>query len=224
VWGESPDAEFTVRGAPEAGKHFATSVLNQGFDIAYSYQPAHHPNLPHSFLNAVLLLDYDRRGFDYPVLPISVNCYGRRIIAFKGGRSRFRDSALPFDPPSPSPRRCMEFGAALARASLESHYRVALLASSSWSHAFLTDHTWRLYPDIAADQRLFDALVSGREDIWRSTTLDEVERAGQQEVLNWFCLVGAMAELGVKPTSADFVPTHAFNSNKVFAVYPPVAG
>ena len=223
VWGEPADTGFAVRGAPEIGRALAADLLAQGFDIAYSYKPLNHPNLPHSFLNALLLLDYDRRGFDYPVLPVSVNCYGRRVIGFKGGRSRFAQVGTPFDPPSPSPARCMELGAAFARAALASPWRVALVASSSWSHAFLTDHTWRLYPDIPADRRLFDAMVAGDAELWRSTSLADIEAAGQQEVLNWFCLVGATAELGVKPTTAELVETHAFNSNKVFAVYPPVA-
>jgi hypothetical protein len=223
VWGETPDTEFAVRGAPAIGRALAADVLSRGFDIAYSYKPLNHPHLPHSFLNAILLLDYDRRGFDFAVLPVSVNCYGRRVIGFRGGRSRFAQVDTPFDPPSPSPARCMDLGAAFARAALASPWRVALVASSSWSHAFLTDHTWRLYPDIEADRRLFDGLVAGDADLWRRTSLADVETAGQQEVLNWFCLMGATAELGVKPTSAELVQTHAFNSNKVFAVYPPVA-
>ena len=37
--------------------------------------------------------------------------------------------------------------------------RVALAASSSWSHAFLNDKNWHLRPDTAADQRLYDAFV-----------------------------------------------------------------
>jgi len=46
-----------------------------------------------------------------------------------------------------------------------------------------------------------------------------VEHAGQQEVLNWFALAGAMEELGAELEWSTFVETHIFNSNKVFAVY-----
>jgi hypothetical protein len=191
--------------------------------MAYAYQPLHHATLPHSFLNALLLLDYDRTGLSYPVLPMSINCYGRRVISFHGGRSRFADSAKPVDPPSPNPRRCVDLGAAVARAALASPWRVALVASSSWSHAFLTDHTHRLHPDLAADRRLYAALVAGDMAPWRASTVADVEHAGQQEVLNWFCLAGAMAEVGVVPSWSELVETHVFNSNKVFAVYPAVA-
>ena len=39
----------------------------------------------HAFANTLLFLDWDRRGFPYPVVPISVNAYGRRVIGYQGG-------------------------------------------------------------------------------------------------------------------------------------------
>ncbi len=38
-------------------------------------------------------------------------------------------------------------------------------------------------------------------------------------MLNWFCLLGAMAELGCTPSWSTFVETDVFNSNKCFAVF-----
>jgi hypothetical protein len=223
VWDEPADTVFKVEGAPEFGRHLAGALIERDIDVAYGYTPLHHPSLPHSFLNAVLLLDYDRHGFPYPVLPVAVNCYGSRVISYKGGRSRLADRDRPLDPPGPNPRRCMDVGAAIADAALASSRRVALVASSSWSHAFLTDHTYRLYPDFAADRRLYEALVAGDFATWRVSTTRELEHAGQQEVLNWFCLAGAVERLGVSARWTDLVETHVFNSNKVFAVYPPVS-
>jgi hypothetical protein len=101
----------------------------------------------------------------------------------------------------------------------ESPWRVALIASSSWSHAFLCDATWRLRPDTPADRRLYEAMRAGDYDAWRATPLKAVEDAGQQEVLNWFALAGAMESLGARLEWSEFVETHVFNSNKVFAVY-----
>jgi len=222
VWGEPTEQEYKVLGHNAAGRYLAEQLIGADFDVAYSYKPLHYDGLSHSFLNAVMLLDHDRAGFPYPVLPIAVNCYGRRVISFGGGRSRFAERTKPFDPPSPNPRRCVDFGAAVAGAALASPWRVALLASSSWSHAFLTDHTWRLWPDIEADRGLYAALVAGDVATWRSVTTAELEHAGQQEVLNWFCLAGAASQLGVAPEWSTFIGTHAFNSNKVFAVYPTV--
>ena len=121
----------------------------------YAYKPLHHPGLAHAFLNTVMYLDYDRVGFPYPVVAFQVNCYGRRVIAQRGGRGSLANplAEADLDPPSPSPKRCMEVGAATARVMRESPWRTALIASSSWSHAFLTDKNHQLYPDIEADRR-----------------------------------------------------------------------
>lgn len=44
---------------------------------------------------------------------------------------------------------------------------------------------------------------------------------GSHEMLNWFCLVGAMAEAGQTLDWSTTVVTDVFNSNKVFAAYTP---
>jgi len=223
VWGEGPDTVFHIAGHREAGKFLARRLLEQGVDMAYAYRPLHFPGLAHAFLNTILFLDYDRHGFPYPVVPFQVNCYGRRVIAQRGGRGSLAqplgDSDL--DPPSPTPKRCMEVGAAVARALRESPWRVALIASSSWSHAFLTDKNHQLFPDIEADRLLYEALRVGDYETWRQTPLASIEASGQQEMLNWYMLAGAMEELGRKPDESHFIETWCFNSNKCFAVFNP---
>jgi hypothetical protein len=223
VWGEGPETVFRVPGHREAGKYLARRLLEQGVDMAYAYRPLHHPGLAHAFLNTIMFLDYDRTGFPYPVVPFQVNCYGRRVIAQRGFRS---DLSRPLadedlDPPSPTPRRCMEVGAAAARAMRESPWRTALIASSSWSHAFLTDKHHQLYPDIEADRRLYEALRAGDWETWRARPLEAIEASGQQEMLNWYALAGAMEALGRKPDECEFIETWIFNSNKCFAVFRP---
>ena len=94
------------------------------------------------------------------------------------------------DPPGPNPHRCMQVGAAAARVMANSPWRVAFVASSSWSHSFLTEKNWQLWPDVAADRRLYDALASGDYAAWHRYTTDQIEDSGQHEVLNWFCLLG----------------------------------
>ena len=222
AWGEPQDKVFTIKGNREAAKYLVNGLMEQGVDMAYAYKPLHHEGLGHAFVNTVLFLDYDRVGFPYPFIGFQVNCYGRRVIAQKG----FRDSLanplkdVDLDPVSPSPKRCMDVGAATARVLRESPWRVALIASSSWSHAFLVNKNHQLYPDIPSDRRLYDALKRGDYAEWRKTTLAQVEDAGQQEMLNWFCLAGAMEELGRTATTCEFVETWALNSNKCFAVFP----
>lgn len=56
---------------------------------------------------------------------------------------------------------------------------------------------------------------------WRAMPLRAIEDAGEQEVLNWFALAGAMEELGARLDWSELVETHVFNSNKVFAAWAP---
>ena len=106
--------------------------------MAYAYKPLHHP-MAHAFTNTFLYLDWDRKGFPYPVIPFAINCYGRNLIHAKGGLGHLFAPPRPADegedPPSPHPWRCMDVGAAVAEVLARSPYRVALIASSSWSHA-----------------------------------------------------------------------------------------
>ena len=228
AWDEPEDKTFTVKGHRAAGKYVASALLKEGVDVAYAYKPLHHP-LGHAFANSVLFLDYDRTGFPYPLVPFAVNAYGRLLIAARGAPRRASESAgeVPkaesdFDPPAPQPWRCMEVGAAIARALVASPWRVAIIASSSWSHAFLVAKNELVFPDVAADKRYYEALKKGDVELWRKTTLEEVEDRGHHELLNWFCLVGAMNELGrPKPDESVFLESWITNSDKVFAVYRP---
>jgi hypothetical protein len=197
-------------------------LIEAGFDTAYSYKPLHHP-LGHAFANAVLYLDYERKGFPYPIIPFAINCYGRRVIAQRGGLPAFENppSEAQLDPPAPTPRRLFDLGAATARIFANSPWRVALMASSGWSHAFLTAKNNFLYPDTAADRALFEALRAGNFEAWRNYPAASVEASGQQEILNWMCLAGVLAELKRKPAETEFIDTWIFNSSKCFLTAPP---
>jgi hypothetical protein len=173
-------------------------------------------------MNTLLFLDYDRQGFPYPVVPFSINCYGRKVIAQQGGQSSFAElpTAAQLDPPSPAPWRCFDLGRATARVMAKTPWRVALVASSSWSHAFLTPKNYLLHPDVEADRALYEKLRVGDYEAWRNTPLASLEESGQQEMLNWMCLAGAMAELDRRPDATRFVETYIFNSSKCFASFP----
>ena len=97
----------------------------------------------------------------------------------------------------------MEVGAATARVMAQSPWRTAIVASSSWSHSFLTEKNHQLWPDVPADRRLYEALEQADYSSWHRYTTDQIEDSGQHEVLNWFCLLGAMEELGRKPDRLD---------------------
>jgi hypothetical protein len=222
-WGLPKDTTFTMRGDSQFAKALTTDVIEHGVDVAYSYERRKGVHFPHAFANTQIFLDYDNVGqeFPYPIVPIAVNCYGEHVIARHGGIAPFAtiQAGESLDPPGPSPARCFELGRAVGRSVLASDKRVALVASSSWSHAFLNDKDWHLRPDTDADRRLYDAMVAGDYKTWTETTTREVVAAGQHEMLNWFCLLGAMSELGMQLERSEFVDTEIMNSNKVFALF-----
>ena len=218
VWDEPADKVFHYRGHP-AARDLVGGLIDQGVDMAYSYKPLHERGgLGHAIINTLLFLDYDRKGFDYPVVPFLVNCYGSKVIRNRGGAVEYEKDD---DPPGPSPKRCMEVGAATVRTLRDSPWRVALIASSSWSHAFLTQKHNLLWADMESDRARFEELQQGDYAAWRRITTSQIEAAGQQEMLNWMCLAGAMEELNRKPEIIDYVETYVFNSDKCLAVFRP---
>jgi hypothetical protein len=237
-WDEPEDKLFRVPGHKAAGKFLASSLIRNGFDMAYAYQPLHSQEenqgvdengqpltgLGHAFANAVLFLDYDRKGFKHPIVPVTVNCYGD-LLSHYG--TPFPTPSMPIkeeflDPESPEPSRCYDLGARIARSLKDSPFeRVALMASSSWSHASLTRENYYLYPDVPADLELYDAMIEGRYDVWRNRSAKQIKASGQREMLNWVCLMGAINELGQRVDESSFVTSYIFNSDKIYAAFPP---
>jgi hypothetical protein len=221
IWGLGQETEMELTGNKKIAKYVVTSLLERGFDPAYGYRLIHDEVFPHAFANTRLFLDPDLSGFPHPMIPFSINCYGRHVINRKGGMVHWDVETGPedADPPSPSPARCFQLGAATGAALKDSDFRIAVIASSSWSHAFLVDKNWRLWPDLDADQRFYRALLDRDYATWGKASLAEIEESGQQEMLNWFCLVGLVDALGLAAQWTDFVPGLLFNSNKCFAVF-----
>jgi hypothetical protein len=220
IWGESPDKVFSVPGHPSGAKHLARRLLEESFDISYAYALRFANGLAHSFSQTLVYLDYERRGFGHPVVPFHVNCYGSAVIQSRGGGAHLEDERdSEINPPAPTPRRCFELGGAVARVLRDSPWRVVLMASSSWSHAFLTEKNYWLYPDMEADRKRLAELTAGNYPAWRDLKLSEIEAAGEHEILNWVCLAGAMAELGRKAEIVDYIESYVFNSNKCFALF-----
>jgi hypothetical protein len=222
--GESADKVYRIRNAQEPAKFLARGLIKEKVDIAYSYTPLHYDSFAHAFLNSMMFLDWDgKQGWDYPTLTFQVNCYGARVLINKGlhypiGTMGMSEEEL--DPDGPTAERCMEVGAATARILKRSPWRVALIATSSWSHAFLVPKHHFLYPDIESDHKMFEALQQGNYDAWRRVTNTEILDRGWQELRNWFTLQGAMEELGHKgPEYAHFIESYSHNSNKIFAIW-----
>ena len=221
AWGEPEDKEFRHRGHPEGAAWLVEKLSERGIDIPYAYRLRHAKGLAHAFINTLLFLDHARTGFAHKLVPFHVNCYGGELIRTRGGQSAPGEEAARRDPPAPSARACFDLGSAIARVLADSPWRVALIASSSWSHAFLTARNHWIWPDHEGDRKRLEELRGGRFAAWRDLTHEEIERAGQHEFRNWILLAGAMTELGAGAEIVDYIESWALNSNKCFAVMRP---
>ncbi|NIO10252.1 MAG: extradiol ring-cleavage dioxygenase [Deltaproteobacteria bacterium] len=222
IWGEPPDKVFNIKGHVPGGRYLVNRLSQEDFDLPYAYTLRSDRGLAHSFSQTLVFLDYDRQGFDFPLVPFHVNCYGSSVIRSRGGIAHLAgDGNEGPDPPAPSPRRCFDLGRSVARALGESPWRVVLMATSSWSHAFLTEKNHWLYPDMEADRQRFEELRDGKHGSWRGLDLAQIEESGQNEILNWVCLAGAVTELNQRIEVIDYVESHVFNSNKCFALFRP---
>jgi hypothetical protein len=93
-----------------------------------------------------------------------------------------------------------------------------LMASSSWSHSFLTQKNEWLFPDRDTDRVHFGQLQNGEQRKWADVTNQEAEQAGGHEWKNWIALAGAMEDQ--QATIVDYVESWVFNSNKCFCYFP----
>ena len=230
-WGEPADKTFVHRGDKKLAKAIATGLLEGDFPISYAFTNSHHAEkhgpttLTHAFLNSLLYLDWDRKGFDYPVVPIQVNAYGKDVVPSRGGLAHLNPDTKSepygdeFGPPAPSSASCVRLGKSLRTILEDLPGKYVVMASSGWSHAFLVaKHHW-LYPDIEADREHIEDLRTGRHGRWDQLTNAQLDDAGDQEFRNWICLSGAME--GYKAEIVDYLETYIFNSNKCFAIFRP---
>jgi len=213
VWNQPEDMRITIPGHPEAATFLAKELIGRGFDVACSFKFHHAETANHAFVRTVLYLDYDQKGFGYPIIPFHVNCYGSDLWRnIRGSR--------PATPPPPSPPawRCYDLGKAVAQIFEHSPWRVALIGSSSWSHAFLTDKHHGVYPDVEADRQRYHDVRDGKLRSWRDLSPEDIRASGQHEILNWICLAGAME--GRAAQVAAYSETYIFNSSKAVVIFP----
>src|SRR5207245_889315 len=158
------------------GIHLTRELIANGFDVGCSFKLHHVRSANHAFVRTVLYLDYDQRGFDYPVLPFHVNCYGQDLWNMLKERP-----VAGSPPPAPAPWRCYDLGKTVARILQESPWRVAVIGSSSWSHAFNVERHHGLFPDVERDRERLKDVESGDLRSWRDLDTEAIRFAGQQE-------------------------------------------
>jgi hypothetical protein len=224
VWNDPYEMILKTPGAGDIARFLLNALLENDFEPSYSYKLPHQDYLGHAFTNTLMFLDHRRTGWSYPVIPFAINAYGSALIRAKGGLvNKATQGAMQRnpDPPAPSPRRCFDLGRTIGKILSESPWRVALVATASFSHAFLTEKNFFFYPDMASDRLRHGELAAGDYEKWRSLSIPTLEDAGQHELVNWLPMIGAMHELGQKPAYCELMESYLMNSNKCVTVIPP---
>ncbi len=142
-------------------RHLVEQLMDTGFDPAYCTKTRFQGGLGHAFARPLnfLLLD------DGPaVVPVMVNTY---------------------HPPAPSPKRCIQFGQALAEAigRFPEDRRVVLVASGGLSHTKIVEQL---------DAGFLTALRAGDLNYMAAMSPQELVE-GTSEIRNWIVVAAAAA-------------------------------
>jgi 2,3-dihydroxyphenylpropionate 1,2-dioxygenase len=106
-------------------------------------------------------------------------------------------------PPLPSPKRCFAFGKAIAEFVKNRPERAAIVASGGMSHYPGT--TKYHYPEFDFDRWLVTQLEVGNADALLNLTVQQLDEAGDTELLAWAVLYGA---IGPQPGELiHYIPT-----------------
>ena len=201
LWNGAPETEFTFRCPDGFAIALRDHLILDGFDISSStVLKGWRWGLPHAHVNPLMFLDPDGK---FPLLPLFVNCYG--------------EEAGPGYPPRPTARRCYALGQAIRRFVDGRRERFAVVASSSWSHSFLTHRFQCSAFDTEFDRRNLDLLRQGRGSQLGALTPEEIYLSGDHEFLNWIVALGI---IGDRPAEiVDALDGQSQISFKVFALW-----
>jgi hypothetical protein len=201
LWNGAPETEFTFRCPDGFAIALRDHLILDGFDISSStVLKGWRWGLPHAHVNPLMFLDPDGK---FPLLPLFVNCYG--------------EEAGPGYPPRPTARRCYALGQAIRRFVDGRRERFAVVASSSWSHSFLTHRFQCSAFDTEFDRRNLKLLRQGRGSELGALTPEEIYLSGDHEFLNWIVALGI---IGDRPAEiVDALDAQSQISFKVFALW-----
>src|SRR5215469_13732919 len=153
------------------------------------YELPIHRDMAEDFLNKLIRADFDLSYSEDAVLGHTFAVPSEFVL---GGR---QIPIVPFHtnvylPPLPSPKRCASLGRELARIIGSRPERVALLASGGMSHY---PGTWKYpEPEFEFDRWVISELEHGRADSILELTVEQLDEAGNTELLNWAILLGAI--------------------------------
>ena len=201
LWDAGPETKFSFRCPKEFSQAMRNDLIRNGFDMASSSAlNGWDWGLAHAIINPLGFLDPEGK---FPLLPLFVNCYG--------------EEAGPDYPPRPTPRRCYQLGQAMRRFLDTRNERVAVVASSSWSHSFLAHKFQCREIDIETDRRNLELLREGKGSQLAELSPEELQQSGDHEILNWIIALGV---LGDKPAEiVDVRESHTQIAFRVTAIW-----
>ena len=213
---ESPERVVELKGHPQGAKCLIRGLQESGLAPAYSIESMHPNGLAHTHAGAIVHVDWNRREFNTPVVPIGVDPFGPRERGADGLSPLTSDHLYPI-----APARAFDVGRVIGRTLRASPYRVALVAATGWSHTQNTDWNkhW-VHPHHEGDRRRYQEWKSNRFDKWgENFSYENMEECGQWEHLCWIMLAGAMTEIGAKLAWSDYAEYWAFNQNMVNCIF-----
>jgi aromatic ring-opening dioxygenase catalytic subunit (LigB family) len=201
LWGAGPETKYTFHCPSAFAIAMRDHLILNGFDMASSNAlKGWKWGLPHAHINPLMFLDPEGK---FPLLPLFVNCYG--------------EEAGPGYPPRPTARRCYALGQAIRGFLDGRRERVAVVASSSWSHSFLTHRFQCSAFDTEFDRHNLERIRQGRGSELAALTPEEIYLSGDHEFLNWIIALGV---IGDKPAEiVDVLDAQSQISFKVFALW-----
>ena len=163
----------TYRVHAKLAEALVTGLMDEGFDPSYSRHTRYAGGLGHAFARVLKFLS-PQAG--HLIVPVMVNTYY---------------------PPAPSPRRCLEFGRALANLlrRIPEDKRVVIIASGGLSHTTINEQL---------DQGFIEALRKNDLSVMAAMpAADLVE--GTSEIRNWIVAAAAADRPG---QMVDYIPLY----------------
>lgn len=170
VAGNRATAEFAGRKYDlpvqrEMAEDLLYKLVGAGFDLAYSEDAV----LGHTF---AVPFEFVIGGRDIPIIPMHTNVYL---------------------PPLPSARRCEALGREIADVIAARSERVAIIASGGMSHY---PGTWKYpQPEFEFDRWVIQELEKGNTNAVLDLTAEQLDAAGNTELLPWAVLLGAIGNV-----------------------------
>lgn len=173
--GYAMDDHHVFQGAPDLAKDVIDHLVAAEFDVATLSTTPQGTGFGHAYGFIIRRL---LGGRTIPVVPILLNTY--------------------YPPNQPTPKRCYDFGRALAAAieTSGSDARVVVVASGGLSH-FVVDEE--------LDSAVLDAIRTDDEQALRTLPVERLN-SGASEIRNWIAVAGAAAGRGV--AWSEYVPCY----------------